>query len=84
VSLGKVFLRQIDANRESGRGGRERGTGEGLAAVRWSRSAAQVRGREDEIQGPADPPSHCTLISSGGTARRAEGLLIDKLDWKHE
>ena len=30
--------------------------------------------REDEIEGPANPPSHCTLISSGGTACQAEGL----------
>ena len=37
--------------------------------------------REDEIKSPADPPSHRTLISSGGTARRAEGLLVGKLDW---
>ena len=28
--------------------------------------------REDEIEGPANPPSHCTLISSGGTACRVE------------
>ena len=38
--------------------------------------------REDEIQAPANPPSHYTLISSGGTACRAEGFYCERqVDW---